>query len=294
MVWDNESIVKQIQEGQGSRNVLLEKLWVNNLSLVRKIIHRLTGLQYGYPSDKEDFEDLEQQAFIGIMEAVERYDSSAGTKFFSFAQVYIRASVYRYYDKSGQTLRIPAYMRKRIRDYMREKDRLNEIGEPATNEIIQEHLQLSDKAFEGLLKAIQRLEVQQLDSYLDGDSGESGTILDMVAGNENTSEAALASSYDTDLKSLLHSALQELPKVERQVLAAIYFQGMHTRHIASIMKCTPQYVSKITKMSYKEIRTGKYGKELATFLPERASQRAEKRIQDEFKELSKHEKDLLI
>ena len=47
-------------------------------------------------------------------------------------------------------------------------------------------------------------------------------------------------------------------------------------------------------MSYKKIRTGKYGKELATFLPERASQRAEKRIQDEFRELSEHEKDLLI
>lgn len=70
MEWDNESIVKQIQSGQGNRQELLERLWTDNLGLIRKIIHRLTGLQYGYPPDREDFEDLEQQAFIGIMDSV--------------------------------------------------------------------------------------------------------------------------------------------------------------------------------------------------------------------------------
>lgn len=74
MEWDNESIVKQIQSGQGNRQELLERLWTDNLGLIRKIIHRLTGLQYGYPPDREDFEDLEQQAFIGIMDSVQHYD----------------------------------------------------------------------------------------------------------------------------------------------------------------------------------------------------------------------------
>lgn len=78
MEWDNESIVKQIQTGQGNRQELLERLWADNLGLIRKIIHRLTGLQYGYPPDREDFEDLEQQAFIGIMDSVQHYDSTRG------------------------------------------------------------------------------------------------------------------------------------------------------------------------------------------------------------------------
>lgn len=41
MEWDNESIVKQIQSGQGNRQELLERLWTDNLGLIRKIIHRL-------------------------------------------------------------------------------------------------------------------------------------------------------------------------------------------------------------------------------------------------------------
>lgn len=292
--WDNESIVIQIQTGQGNREELLERLWADNLGLVRKIIHRLTGLQYGYPPDKEDFEDLEQQAFIGILESVRYYDSSREEKFFSFAQHYIRKSVYRYYDKSGQALRIPAYMRKHIRDYMREKDRLRENGEPATNEILQERLQLSDKTFETTLRAIQKLELQRLDSYLNESDKESGTVLDMIAGNENTSETALASSYDTDLKALLRSALQELPETERQVLNARHFQRMNVRQIASNLNCTPQYVSKLTQTAYKRIRTGKYASEFLTFLPQRATLRARKRIREEFKDLSEQERDLLI
>ncbi len=80
MEWDNESIVKQIQTGQGNRQELLERLWTDNLGLIRKIIHRLTGLQYGYPPDREDFEDLEQQAFIGIMDSVQHYDSTRASE----------------------------------------------------------------------------------------------------------------------------------------------------------------------------------------------------------------------
>ena len=59
MEWDNESIVRQIQEGQGNRNELLEKLWTDNLGLIRKIIHRLTGLDRENYQDRQDFEDFD-------------------------------------------------------------------------------------------------------------------------------------------------------------------------------------------------------------------------------------------
>jgi len=75
----NEQIVSQIQSGVGDRQELLTELWVSNMGLVQKIIHQATGLQRNV--HRQDFEDLEQQAFIGIMEAVRRYDPAAGVKF---------------------------------------------------------------------------------------------------------------------------------------------------------------------------------------------------------------------
>lgn len=71
---DNEILVKQIQTGQGKRKELLERLWLDNLPLVQKIIHEMTGLERWKYSDIQDFEDLEQQAFLGILESIGKYE----------------------------------------------------------------------------------------------------------------------------------------------------------------------------------------------------------------------------
>lgn len=294
MEWENEIIVNRIQEGQGNREEMLERLWMDNIGLIRKIIHELTGLDRDRWPDCQDFEDLEQQAFLGIMESIQRYDSARGIKFFTFAVHYIRKSIYLYYDRSGQLLRIPSYMRKRIRDYMGEKERLQEKGIPATDEVIQKSLGLSDRAMCETLKVIRRMDLESLDSYLNESDKEAGTILDMIAGAADTSGPALESTYSTELKDLLRSALRTLPETERNILVARHFQGMGTAHIAGIMNCSRQNVSKHAQAAYKRIRTGKYGQELLTFLPERAVRRAAKRIQDDFKELSEQERGLLL
>lgn len=294
MEWDNESIVKQIQAGEGNREELLERLWTDNLGLVRKIIHETTGLERGKWSDQQDFEDLEQQAFIGIMDCIHHFDSSQGNKFFTYAVYYIRKSILRYYDSAGQALRIPAYMRKHIRTYLREKERQRENGLPGTDESIRKELGMGTETLHATIKAIRKMEMQSLGSYLDESDRESGSVLDMIAGNEDTSETATESIHDRELHELLRSAIQSLPDVEREVIIARHYQRLRTEHIARIMSCTPQNVSQHAKTAYRRIRTGKYGRELATFLPERASYRAEKRIQEEFKELSEQERDLLI
>ena len=88
----NEQIVRKIQNNIGDCQELLTELWLANLGLVQKIIHQATGLQRNV--HRQDFEDLEQQAFIGLMEAVKRYDPAASVKFFTYAESYIRKSIY--------------------------------------------------------------------------------------------------------------------------------------------------------------------------------------------------------
>lgn len=116
----------------------------------------------------------------------------------------------------------------------------------------------------------------------------------MIASAGDISETAMESVYCRELHELLRSAIKELPETEKNVITARHYQKMSNARIADTMDCTSQNVSKLAKTAYQRIRTGKYGRELAAFLPERASRRAEKRIQDEFKELSEQERELLI
>ena len=116
----------------------------------------------------------------------------------------------------------------------------------------------------------------------------------MIAGSENVSETALAGSYEKDLHDLLQSALRELPEKERTVIYARHYQKMKTAHIATVLQCSPQYVSQLAQSAYKRIRTGKYGQELATFLPRKSMERAKRQIRNDFKDLSDQERELLL
>lgn len=291
---DNETIVHKLQAGQGNRQQLLKMLWIQNLGLVRKIIHGLTGLERNKLSDEQDFEDLEQQAFLGILQAIPVYDSEKGTKFFTIAHHYVTVSVYRYYDKYGQSIRIPDYMRHRIRVYTRERERQFAQGLPVTDESIKKALGWTDNSFHSVISAMKKMEPERLDRLLDENDRDSGTLLDMIAGSENVSETALAGSYEKDLHDLLQSALRELPPKERTVIHARHYQRMDTAWIARVLHCSPQYVSQLARSAYKRIRTGKYGQELLTFLPERSINRARKRIQDDFQDLSDQDRELLL
>lgn len=288
----NEKIVSQIQNGIGDRQELLSELWTCNLGLVQKIIHHCTGLQKDI--DRQDFEDLEQQAFIGIMCAMQKYDPAAGVKFFTYAESYIKKSIYKYYDRNGQALRLPAYMRKRIRQYTQARESLRMKGKAASIENIQELLSWSDNAMRSVVETIRKAEMQSLDYNLNENEKDSVTVLDMIAASENVEEDALSGSYLEGLHSLLQLALGELPNRERTVLQALFFQGLSYKELADCFGCTKQNISKIKGDAYKNIRMGKYGSELLSYLPDRKAKRAKKRIDQDFKELSEDERDLLL
>lgn len=288
----NEKIVSQIQNGIGDRQELLSELWTCNLGLVQKIIHRCTGLQKDI--DRQDFEDLEQQAFIGIMCAMQKYDPAAGVKFFTYAESYIKKSIYKYYDRNGQALRLPAYMRKRIRQYMQARESLRMKGKAASIEKIQELLSWSDNAMRSVVETIRKAEMQSLDYNLNENEKDSVTVLDMIVASENVEEDALSGSYLEGLHSILQLALGELSHRERTVLQALFFQGLSYKELADCFGCTKQNISKIKGDAYKNIRMGKYGSELLSYLPDRKAKRAKKRIDQDFKELSEDERDLLL
>ena len=288
----NEQIASQIQSGIGDRQELLSELWTNNIGLTQKIIHQATGLQRDI--HRQDFEDLEQEAFIGLMSAVQKYDPAAGVKFFTYAESYIKKSIYKYYDRNGQALRLPAYMRKRIRQYTQARESLRMKGKAASIENIQELLSWSDNAMHSVVETIRKAEMQSLDYNLNENEKDSVTVLDMIAASENVEEDALSGSYLEGLHSLLQLALGELPNRERTVLQALFFQGLSYKELADCFGCTKQNISKIKGDAYKNIRMGKYGSELLSYLPDRKAKRAKKRIDQDFKELSEDERDLLL
>lgn len=287
---DNETIVRQIQQGTGDREKLLETLWLQNISLVRKIIQESTGTERW----NQDFEDLEQQAFLGILESISRYDFSQGNRFFTYATHYIVKSLRKYYDRYCQSLRIPPAMRAKIKSYIRAREELQASGEVPTDKALMESLGMSEKEFRNVSNSIQKVGLVSLDSRLEENDKDSGTILDMVSDPSQNTESASDSVYLQELHETLMAALALLTENECEIIYARFYLNQSETEIAGTLGCSIQNVSISLKKAYRKLRRGKYGIALASFLPARAEKRVKEKRAKEFDGLTASERDLLL
>jgi len=95
--------------------VARERLAVCNLRLALSIAKRYQGL--GLPLD-----DLVQEANIGLLKAVDRFDWRRGFRFSTYATWWIRQQVTRALADKGKTIRVPGYVHHLMNRLAREAD----------------------------------------------------------------------------------------------------------------------------------------------------------------------------
>ena len=291
---ENEIIVKMLQDRQGDQQQLLEMLWKQNVSLVRKIIQESTGIERW----NQDFEDLEQQAFLGILESISRYDFSQGNRFFTYATHYIVKSLRKYYDRYCQSLRIPPAMRAKIKSYMRAREELQASGQVTTDKALMESLGMSEQEFRNVSDSIQKVGLVSLDSRREENDKDSGTLLDMVSDPSQNTESASDSVYLQELHNTLTAALGTLSIRECEIIYARFYKGQTLEEIGDTLHCSKGNIDCHIQNAFRKLRRGKYGKELASFLPDQQERRAIRNINRESERktagLSEQEKDLLL
>lgn len=103
-----------------------ERMILCNLRLALSIAKK--HLWSGIP-----FDDLVQEANIGLMKAVERYDWRRGFRFSTYATWWIRQQVSRLIADTGRAVRAPVHIQETARKVLRERDSAEaRLGRPET------------------------------------------------------------------------------------------------------------------------------------------------------------------
>lgn len=79
------------------RNLLAQ----SNEKLVHKVVHRMSQVC------REPYEDLYQLGYIGLIKAADRFDSSTGNAFSSFAIPYIQGEIQHFLRDQWQSVKLP-------------------------------------------------------------------------------------------------------------------------------------------------------------------------------------------
>ncbi len=254
----NEEIVEQIQKGIDV-TANQERLWKKNKGFVALCIKKYVG-----SCGSQDFNDFLQEGFIGLVEAAHSFDSRHGTKFLTYAEYSIRKSVYRYNGLNSYMVRVPEYLKTRMRKLAAFKQEYREEfhREPEPEEI-QRTLHISYRSLCHLEKTMLNMSTKSLDEYI---SEGGSSLLDLLSTDEKIDELAGGSEYQRELHTELEEALSILDnKTALMIRCAYYLRNSYTR-TAEIFGCSRQAVDERIKKGFYKILHSGHREKLESFM----------------------------
>lgn len=242
----NEQIVEKIRNGSSVTNNM-QRLYENNLPLIKRIIKPYAAY--------ENVEDLLQEAYLGLWEAVQRYETSENVLFMTYAGYWIKRSAQRYIEKCGSVIRIPAATRQKIISYNKTVQKLvQEKSRMPTNKEIANSMMIAVSEVEELGQYSQS--VSSLDAPLNED--EDITLCDNVQSDFDLENETIDKIYAEHTKDELWGTVERfIAKRENDIIQEYFLHNKSMVQIAREQNLSVQRVREIKESGLCRLRSGK-------------------------------------
>lgn len=179
--------------------------------------------------------DLEQVGYLGLMEAIERFDPTKGVKFETYALTRIRGSIQ---DELRNIDWVPRSVRKKVREAGKTMERLEQsMHDTVTEEAQADFHVISAEQYQRSLKERQPIKMELTD-FSDG----------QFAYKENSIEVEnnpLELLTTIELKEKLIELIEKLQKRERLIVTLYYYEELTFKEIAAILRISESRVVQI-------------------------------------------------
>lgn len=238
----NNPYVQQAYLGKSREEVVVEYA-----PLVRQIANRLAARL----PDSLDRNDLVQAGMIGLLDALEKYDSGREAQFRTYAEFRIRGAML---DDMRATDWVPRSVRDNAgRVGSANKQLMAELGRAPTEQELADHLGLKLTEYHELLlksRAISLLGIEDL--RRPDEEGEKGDIFDVLEDPFCT-DPLEALGLD-ELKTRLKDAILDLPEKEQLVLSLYYDEDLNLKEIGQVLSLTESRVSQLRTQAVMRLR----------------------------------------
>ncbi len=242
MLEKNAKKVYQEQQQHESREDLMTKY----LPLIRKIASKMSMALP--PSLDED--DLIGSGIIGLLEAWERFDTSRGVQFSTYATWRIKGSMI---DEIRKTSPAPRSFFSQYRQvYEAEESLRQSLNREPEREEIATAIGWSVSMVEQVWANYNLMAVVSLEKVISSPDGEDSLRLEgIIATPEQTPEELLT---DKEQIELLAAALDTLQPRERLLLSLFYYEELTKKEIAGLLKVSAARISQLHARAIEKLR----------------------------------------
>lgn len=230
-----EMLMNKVKQGD---ELAREQFVVANLRLVLSVVQRFYGKK-----DKAD--DMFQVGCVGLMKAIDNFDTTLNVKFSTYAVPMIIGEIKRYLRDNNsirvsRSLRDIAYKALQAREEFTKQN-----GKEPTIDDIARLIELPTKNVAFALDAIS--DTVSLNEAVYDDGGDSVHVLDQIADPKND---------DDSLNEVLSlkSALAKLGKREKEILLLRYFIGKTQIEVSDAIGISQAQVSRLEKNAIQEMK----------------------------------------
>jgi RNA polymerase sigma-B factor len=191
----------------------------------------------------ESYEDLLQVGSIGLIRAIERFDTSKGNAFSSFAMPYIRGEIQHYLRDRGCSVRIPRRWLALRQQSVSVTQKLRvQLNRQPTSAEIAAALDISLAEWQEIKLAHQNREPLSLDTPV-GDAEDGTTSLGELVPDPQYRSFQLAQED----RIRLQQALAHLEKRTRDILEFVFLHDLTQREVAERLDISVVTVSRRVK-----------------------------------------------
>ena len=211
-----------------------EKIVSDNTGLVWSIARRFTNRGY-------DLEEIYQIGCIGLLKAVERFESRFGVQFSTYAVPLISGEIKRFLRDNG-AIKVSRILKQNGYHINLAKEQLrNKLGREATIAEIAEQTGLS---LEDIVMATEaNREVESIEQPIANGDGNGGSLVERLV-DETESEVAAEQVMN---KIVIGQALQQLNEEEKKLIQLRFFEDKTQTEVAALLGISQVQVSRLEK-----------------------------------------------
>lgn len=230
---DTYELIKKAQQGD---KVSCEMIVQQNTGLVKNLALKYTGMGY-------ELDDLLQIGFMGLLKAIERFDTGFDVMFSTYAVPMILGEIKRYIRDDGN-IKVSRQLKTDMRNLrLIRQEYYNRTGQMPKLSYLAEHMNTTTEKILEILDASDRL--SSVESF-DNDEFMKGYQEKRV--HRESEEDRNVSVID------LKNCIGSLEDRERQIIVLRYFKDMTQQQVADKVGISQVQVSRIEKRVLKNLR----------------------------------------